>query len=239
MKSKKVRFTVIVIAVVLIVMLIVATAFLGSYSESDHLVYAYLKSGDKVTVTQISGGYFFDGPGEENAIIFYPGAKVDTIAYAPMLYHLAEEGQDCFLLEMPYHMALFGKDKATDVMENYSYTNWYLSGHSLGGAVAAMYTSENLDKVDGLILLAAYPTKELSNDLKILSIYGDRDGVLNKEKYEEGKQYWNDNTVEVCIEGGNHAQFGNYGKQNKDNEATISWEEQQGKTIEAILRFVN
>ena len=101
-----------------------------------------------------------------------------------------------------------------------------------------MYTSDNQDRVDGLILLAAYPTKELTGDLKILSIYGDKDGVLNREKYDEGKQYWNDKTVEVCIEGGNHAQFGNYGKQAKDNDATISWEEQQSKTIEAILNFI-
>ncbi|MBR2785966.1 MAG: alpha/beta fold hydrolase [Clostridia bacterium] len=238
MKSKKVKVTVIVIAVLLIAVITTATVLLGTYSESDHLVYSYLKSSGDVTVTQIKDGYFFDGPGEKNAIIFYPGAKVDTTAYAPLLYHIAESGQDCFLVEMPFHIALFGKNRATEIMESYNYENWYLSGHSLGGAVSAMYVAENPGKVKGLIFLAAYSTKELPSDLKILSIYGDKDGVLNREKYEEGKRYWNENTVEVCIEGGNHAQFGNYGKQNKDGEASISWEEQQGKVVEAVSKFM-
>ncbi len=238
MSNKKVKITVIVIVAFLIVMIVLATVFLCSYSKSEQLVYDYLKSDRDITVTKIDRGYFFDGYGEENAIIFYPGAKVDTTAYAPLLYHLAEQGQDCFVIEMPFHLAFFGKNRADEIIDKYNYKNWYLSGHSLGGAVASMYTSENIDKIDGLILLAAYPTKELSSDMKILSIYGDKDGVLNMVKYNEGKQFWNENTTEVCINGGNHAQFGNYGKQSKDNNANISWEEQQRKTIEAILEFV-
>jgi hypothetical protein len=42
----------------------------------------------------------------------------------------------------------------------------------------------------------------------------------------------------VVIEGGNHAQFGNYGKQKGDPDATISREEQQDKAVEAIKEFL-
>lgn len=42
----------------------------------------------------------------------------------------------------------------------------------------------------------------------------------------------------VAVEGGNHAQFGNYGKQRGDAEATISREEQQDITVEAINKFL-
>ncbi|EMR73979.1 hypothetical protein MCGE09_00658, partial [Thaumarchaeota archaeon SCGC AB-539-E09] len=40
----------------------------------------------------------------------------------------------------------------------------------------------------------------------------------------------------VLIEGGNHAQFGEYGAQNGDGIATIGSEEQQKIVIEAILK---
>ena len=42
----------------------------------------------------------------------------------------------------------------------------------------------------------------------------------------------------VEIEGGNHAQFGNYGPQEGDLPATISAEEQQAQTVEAISDFI-
>ena len=40
------------------------------------------------------------------------------------------------------------------------------------------------------------------------------------------------------IEGGNHAQFGNYGLQNGDGTATISREEQQKQAASAMLAFL-
>ena len=40
------------------------------------------------------------------------------------------------------------------------------------------------------------------------------------------------------IEGGNHAQFGNYGPQKGDQPATISAEEQQAQTVAAIEEFL-
>ncbi|MCD8075289.1 MAG: hypothetical protein LUF27_09725 [Lachnospiraceae bacterium] len=80
-------------------------------------------------------------------------------------------------------MAIFGINRADDVMKEYDYEHWYISGHSLGGAMAASYAAENTDKLDGVILPAAYATKDLG-DLAVLSIYGSNDGVLSVEKVE-------------------------------------------------------
>ena len=52
----------------------------------------------------------------------------------------------------------------------------------------------------------------------------------------EDKIDYIENVVE--IEGGNHAQFGNYGPQEGDLPATISAEEQQAQTVEAITDFI-
>ena len=42
----------------------------------------------------------------------------------------------------------------------------------------------------------------------------------------------------VIIEGGNHAQFGNYGPQKGDTPAAVSDTEQQAITVSAITDFV-
>ncbi len=191
---------------------------------------------DSVLVTEMPDGLYLDGPGDETALIFYPGAKVEYTAYLPLLSELADQGIDCFLVKMPCNLAIFGQNKAKKIMDSYEYDHWYLSGHSLGGAMAASYSSGHLESLNGLVLLAAYPTKNLKSDsFSVLSLYGSEDGVLNMEKVEEGNSYMPTDYAEICIEGGNHAQFGNYGEQKGDHAAKISREEQQAQTVEAIL----
>ncbi len=192
---------------------------------------------DSVQITEIKNGLYFDGEGTDTALIFYPGAKVEYTAYVPLMEELAEEGVDCFLVEMPYNLAVFGVNRADAIISEYQYDSWYISGHSLGGAMAASYAAKNQDKLDGVILLGAYATKSLGN-LPVLAVYGSEDGVLNREKLEEGRAY-SDNYAEVCIDGGNHAWFGCYGEQAGDGTAAISREEQRQETIESIMDLIN
>ncbi len=198
-----------------------------------------MQTKDSVSVTEMPEGLYLDGPGNETALIFYPGAKVEYTAYLPLLSELADQGIDCFLVKMPCNLAIFGQNKAKKIMDSYEYDHWYLSGHSLGGAMAASYASGHLESLNGLVLLAAYPTKSLKSDyFSVLSLYGSEDGVLNMEKVEEGNSYMPADYAEICIEGGNHAQFGNYGEQKGDHAAGISREEQQAQTVEAILNMM-
>ena len=196
----------------------------------------YITSNDTVTVSQIDEGYFFDGPGEDKALIFYPGAKVEDTAYAPMMKSLAEQGVDCFLIKMPMKLAILGANKADDIRTKYDYENYYLAGHSLGGAIAANYASEHLNDYSGLFLLAAYPTKDLTAaNFPVVFIYGDNDKVLNREKLEVGFTLVPADYKKIEISGGNHAQFGSYGAQDGDGTATITPEEQWKITVDTIL----
>lgn len=218
---------------------IVCIWYVNDYYHTDEDVQEYLQTKDSVLVTEMLNGLYLDGPGNETALIFYPGAKVEYTAYLPLLSNLADRGIDCFLIKMPCNLAFFGQNKAEKIMDSYEYDYWYLSGHSLGGAMAASYASGHLESLDGLVLLAAYPTKSLKSDsFSVLSIYGSEDGVLNMEKVEEGKSQMPADYMEICIEGGNHAQFGNYGEQKGDHAARISREEQQVQTVEAILNLM-
>ena len=222
-----------------VILLITTLWYVNDYYHTDENVQEYLQTKETVSVTEMSAGLYLDGPGDYAAMIFYPGAKVEYTAYLPLLTDLAEQGIDCFLIKMPCNLAFFGQNKAKKIMDSYEYDHWYLSGHSLGGAMAASYASGHLESLNGLVLLAAYPTKSLKSDsFSVLSLYGSKDGVLNMEKVEEGNSFMPADYAEVCIEGGNHAQFGNYGEQKGDHAAEIRREEQQAQTVEAILKMM-
>ena len=240
MKKKVLKYILIGFIFLVFIFLIYLIWYLNDYYKATEEVNKYLISNENVKVTLEDNIYLFDGYGKKNAIIFYQGGKVENTSYAPLLYKLAENGTDCFLVNMPFRLAILDKNKASSVIySNYKYENWYLMGHSLGGAVASMYTASHEDKITGLILLAAYPTSKINNSIKLLSIYGSNDGVLNIKKYNDSKKYWNEDTTEYIINGGNHANFGYYGEQSGDNKSVISREEQQQLTIEKIIEFIN
>lgn len=236
MKKRRKILTGIAAAVILIVA--AGAVWFGQYYHTTEEGREALSDSADVRVLEIPDGYFFDGSGTKDVVVFYPGAKVEFTAYAPLMHALAEEGIDCMLVKMPLNFALLGKDKAAGLMERYEYQNWFLAGHSLGGVAACQFASEAPERVRGLILLASYPTDTVNEELGLLSVYGTEDEVLNRERYDDAKAYWPSGARESVIPGGNHAQFGAYGPQKGDGTATISDEEQQALTAEAIVEFV-
>ena len=231
--KKKVLTLISVIFILLIISLII---YFSIYYKSED-VSEYFED-NLLKIEEIDSGYFLDGPGEEDVIIFYPGAKVEYTSYIPLLSQLAIEGVDTFLLKMPFNFAFFKQNAADDIIDNYNYKNYYLMGHSLGGVVAANYANKH-DSVTGLILLASYSTKPIRNELSLLSIYGDQDKVLNINKYNSNKSNFPDNSKEIVIKGANHSGFGNYGEQKGDGTATITKEEQQEFTVKEILIYLS
>ena len=102
--------------------------------------------------------------------------------------------------------------------------------------MAATYAAGHSGQINGVILLAAYPTKPLDESLLAITIYGSEDHVLNMKKLNAAKRFLPENSKEYVIDGGNHAQFGNYGLQTGDGKSTVSSETQQQKTIELIMQ---
>ena len=95
------------------------------------------------------------------------------------------------------------------------------------------------DEYDGLVLLGAYSTADLSGtELDVLSAYGTQDGVLNRDKYEECRRHYPQQFKEFVISGGNHAYFGDYGEQKGDGRAEILREEQICMTADAIAQML-
>jgi hypothetical protein len=216
------------------------------YPASEDAI-ALLQSSENITFQKEQDAYFLYPEGDmadeissETGIIFYPGAKVQEIAYLPLLEGLAQEGYLCVCMHMPLQLAVLDIDAGDKVIGTYpEVKHWYVMGHSLGGAMAANYAAKREEQIDGLILLGAYAANNLQDSkIKVLSIYGSEDHILNRKKYAQSLTNLPSNFEEYIIEGGNHAQFGVYGVQKGDGTGLISGEMQREETIHLILQFL-
>jgi pimeloyl-ACP methyl ester carboxylesterase len=145
---------------------------------------------------------------------------------------------------MPLNLAFFDADAALAVMIAYpDIEQWAVGGHSLGGSMAAKFAYDHPDEVAGLVLWAAYPaaSNDLSNldQLEAVSIYGSNDGLSTPTDIENTQNLLPPHVELVEITGGNHAQFGWYGPQDRDNPADISRIEQQAQVVQATLDLLN
>ncbi len=236
MKKKK---RIILIPLCIILLLVIAFfTYVQIYYHADEKAAEALVSTDQVQVAQTGYGWYFDGPSKEEALIFYPGAKVEASAYAPLMYSLAENGLDTCLVEMPFRLSIFGQNKAASIMKEHDYRRWYIGGHSLGGYSASEYAANHCEDFEGIFFLASYPGGKVDDSLTEVSVYGSEDQVLNIKRYDEGKTNASAHFTEHVIEGGNHAFFGDYGEQKGDGTATITSEEQQDETVKVIMDVI-
>lgn len=231
------RWKLVFAAIIIVIIAVIGFGYyVSDYYHAGDTAKQYINGTDNVSVIKTDDGLFLDGPGNDTALIFYPGAKVEYISYLPMFVDLSEKGVDCFLIEMPFNLAIFGKDSADHIIENYDYDDFFLSGHSLGGVMASDYV-HNSEDITGLILFESYPTSEIKKP--VLSIYATEDNVLDLQKYKDSRPLMGKNLTEVTIIGGNHAQIGDYGKQSGDGESTITSKEQQDLCVEAMKIFID
>lgn len=241
MKKKVPMVLHIVISVVsgLLVLTIAAGIYLNKhYSADNDAVAVFANSGD-ISVSENDNALFIDSRGEDTAFIFYPGAKVDSEAYLPLMKKLAGNGVDCFILKPPFRLSVFDMNAADKIIDSYDYKNIIVSGHSMGGVAASSYATDNPERVDGIVLLASYSNSKISDSIPLLSVYGSEDKVLDKDAYNSAKANFPKDFEEVVIKGGNHACFGNYGEQSGDGKATITHDEQQDDTVGAVVDFLN
>ena len=233
-----------ILAVCLTVFLIIGIggyAYVSDYYHADETAMEAMDAkADDVRIEQGKNVIWFVPEKSTIGLIFYPGGKVEYTAYAPLMRICAEQGIVCALVQMPCNLAVLDAGAAEGLQQEHpEITAWYIAGHSLGGAMASNYAAAHAEDFDGLILLAAYSTKDISQTtLRVLSVYGSEDGVMNRDSYEKNRANLPADTTEVVLDGGCHAQFGCYGPQDGDGVPTISGEEQLRQTTEAIRAFI-
>jgi len=201
-----------------------------------------LAGNDDVTV--IKEPYLLFEPANRRpraGLVFYTGARVQPEAYAPIGAALAERGYLVAIPSLPFNYAFLGVSTANDIMgEHPDVDTWVIAGHSLGGAMAASF-ADRTERIDGLVLLGAYPgsSLDLSNrDIEVSVVYGGNDALSTRDEVQNSVDQLPSQTEFVFLPGANHAQFGWYGLQPRDGEATISRDDQTTASVEAIVRVL-
>ena len=239
------KTTKIILAVCLAVLLAIGIGgfiYISDYYHADDTAVQAMVDypDDNVQIERDGNVSWFVPENPTIGLIFYPGGKVEHTAYAPLMRACAEKGILCALVQMPGNLAVLNANAADGLQQKHpEITDWYIAGHSLGGAMAAGYAATHSEDYNGLILLAAYSAKDLTKTpLRVLSVYGSEDGVMNRETYEKNRANLPADATEIVLKGGCHAQFGSYGQQDGDGIPTISGEEQIRQTVDAISAFI-
>lgn len=213
-----------------------ANSVLGPAPEA----FGALRSDAQVTVS--SDQFIVFQPANKKtstAFVFYPGGRVDYRSYGVPLHKIAAEGYLVILLPVRLNLALLDINSADRAISSFpTIRHWVVGGHSLGGVAAATYASKHKD-IDGLVLWASYPANDAlkNSKMKVISIYGTQD-ISGMDDFENSRALFPMDAQYVVIQGGNHAQFGDYGIQPGDNEATIPREDQQKQVVDATAQFL-
>lgn len=229
-----------IVAILIAAMINCAIVYVNDYYEADTNAKQALEEVAGVEIICNDDVVLFIPDEIKAGFIFYPGGKVEYIAYAPLMRELAQNGIFCILPHMPCNLAVLDMDAAAEYVQAYTdIEKWYIGGHSLGGAMAASYAAKAFGDFEGLVLCASYSTADLTDSgLNVLSVYGSNDRVLNLEKYLKYRDNLPNGFEEAVIDGGCHAYFGCYGRQEGDGEPAITNKEQIHTTVDFIINFM-
>jgi predicted esterase len=174
--------------------------------------------------------------------IFYPGGRIDPLGYASLMKAIASEGYLAVVPEMPLNIAAFRPNIADKIIGAHpEIDRWVISGHSVGGAMAAQYTHTHSEQIAGLVIWASYPpdSADLSGlQIPVTLIYGSRETRVTDSSLAERRHLLPPDTVYVRIEGGDHHQFGSYEIEPQDRLATIDREAQHQQILQATLSLL-
>jgi len=220
--------------------------------QARNLPEGVMVSDTAVTVTETDTQITFKPTSDQQTtgLLFYPGAMVEPIAYAPLAHTLAKARYLTIIVKLPWgtaplqsHEDRLWQTTQTIMADEGGIQRWVLSGHSRGAAIATRTIHAHESSFAGLILIGTSHPKEaafsLANaQIPITKIYASEDGLASVAEVEANQLFLPEQTAWVEIAGGNHAQFGYYGTQLGDGKAKISREDQQAETAVAILAFL-
>jgi pimeloyl-ACP methyl ester carboxylesterase len=207
---------------------------------------AALQSDATVRVSQVADGWeFVPASGEPSAaLVFYPGGHVDARSYAPYARDVASHGYLVVVPVMPLSLAVLAPNAADEVAAAHpEISRWVIGGHSLGGAMAAQYAARHRGAMRGLVLLAAYPPSGAdlrTSGISALTEVGTLDTVIDRANLAAGRELLPRDAVYRDLQGGNHAQFGDYGPQPGDDpNPTMPAAEQRRRAVDGTVAVLD
>lgn len=226
----------------------VSTLWLANSYRTQGVPASVLESTATVSVVTTASGIAYrpTAASHAQAVLFFSGSGVAAEAYAPLLRPLAELGYTVFIVSLPLRFAPLESHKqealarALGVIDaNPSIRHWVVSGHSLGGALAARFAAAHRSLPLSLVLLGTTHPKDTDlSDLQapVTKVYASNDGIAPPERVLANRHLLPATTTWIAITGGNHSQFGHYGHQLMDGAPTVAREVQQDIVRNAILQ---
>ncbi len=201
-----------------------------------------VRADDRVEVTHRDGVYALEPADGEatTALVFYPGGHVTADAYLESLAPLAARANVAvYVPEMPLQFAVLDPAAADQVIDAHpDVDRWLVGGHSLGGAMACRYASGHPERVDGLVLLAAYCEADRSPTVPTLSVTGSADIVLDRDTYRSRLAVLPPDATVVELDGVNHSQFGAYTGQRGDAPSSIDYATAHDRLADVVVPWV-
>lgn len=244
-KSKVIRRVLTGLVVVIGVLICAGAWYVSDYYHADEYAMEVVADrdgdADGVEVRDLGRpGLAFIPTNASSGFVFYPGAKVQPEAYAPLMQECARRGILCVLLRPTFNLAILDTNLADGIKAEFpEVTRWAIGGHSMGGVAAADYLSRHESEYADIAFLASYPAADLTGfDGEALSIVGTEDQVLKLDSFEAARTKQPKTSSELDIQGGNHAYYGNYGEQAGDGTASITRDEQQAQVADALASLM-
>ena len=245
-KQKKGRGKVALILIAVVILL--AVTIFKIYVDNDYEPFHTHDEYQEMTQTEI---LFSDnvialedldreGDAKKTGFIFYGDNKIQRECYLPLMIELSNMGYSVYLPTTFGNIPILNLEGAAYVSRTYPHVKkWYIVAHGQACPVAAKYASSHASEIAGLIFLGGYSKTDLSEtSLRLLSVTGSNDTILDQSEYVTMKTNDPRDTVYFEIDGGNHTGFTDTFLIRKDSKATISSEEQIHLTATAIETFL-
>lgn len=236
------------LGVVLVALVVAVAVWLATPYAVEPAAWDEALARDDVEIAERDGDWWLS-PAEGDpdvGVVFYPGARVRPEAYVPTWAPIVAEADVVVAIpEMPLNLAVLDRDRAASLVAAppvdaaAALDRWHVGGHSMGGAMAASWLgTDPAVAVEGLVLWASFSTGgaglEAREDLEVLSVAGSRDGLATLEDIEERRDLLPPDADLQTVEGMNHAQFGRYGDQWRDQRPAITDAQAQRELTERV-----
>jgi pimeloyl-ACP methyl ester carboxylesterase len=218
--------------------------------RANGAAHAALASDRSIVVQHDDGAWSFSPTAahEDLVLVFFPGALVDPVAYAPLARAVAAAGYPAFIVELPRRGAFGGADDP-EVFARYKRQlrrpntprRWVVGGHSRGAVVAVNVAASRPDDLAGLVLIGTSHPRDVDLShitIPVTKISGTRDGLASPAEVEANRSKLPPATRWIWIDGGNHSQFGWYGFQPGDRWADIDATRQRDTMVHAVIEML-
>jgi pimeloyl-ACP methyl ester carboxylesterase len=178
-----------------------------------------------------------DTPNGRGLLIMH-GAVIKPMSYAKTAAFFARQGYTVYLPFGPGRMSIVAIDTAAARIPEFGLDDWYLIGHSMGGMASLSVARLLPDSFRAGALWATAMPEDFSDlSMPLLYLWGDKDGLLGPERFENARGRLPETTEYVTMNGANHRDFAMYSHQFFDDTGELGWETQIDRANELTAGF--